>query len=216
MKVFLLLFTLISGSFICNAQEWESFRFESGDLLFQDMDCGELCDAIEVVTPTVNERHLSHVALAYVVKDSIWVIESWENNVHLLPISAFMNRSVNGSGKPKVMVGRVSADYQNLAGRAVGFALEQRGRPYDKEMEYDNNKYYSSELIFDAFKAANKGRALFDVQEMNFSDPKNWKILPFWKDYFDELKIKVPEGKTGFNAAALANDDNVEIVASFY
>lgn len=216
MRRFLLLFSLLFNSIISYSQSWTDFRFESGDLLFQDMDCGELCDAIKTVTPTSHERHPSHVGLAYVVKDSVWVIEAWGDNVHLIPIRQFLFRGEGEQGTPKVMVGRVPAEYQNLAGRAVGFALEQRGKPYDKTFEYDNGKYYAAELIFDAYKAANRGKALFDTHEMSFSDPKNWKIHPFWKAYFEELKVKVPEGKTGFNAAALANDDNVEIVTSFY
>jgi uncharacterized protein YycO len=216
MREFLLLFTLISASLACYGQDWKTFKFESGDLLFQDMDCGELCDAIKTVTPTSHDRHPSHVGLAYVVKDSVWVIEAWEDNVHLIPLRQFLFRDWVEEGRPKVMVGRVPAEYQNLAGRAVGFALEQRGRPYDPAFEYDNGKYYGAELVFDAYKTANKGKALFDIHEMNFSDPKNWKVHPFWKTYFEDLKVKVPEGKTGFNAAALANDDNVEIVISFY
>jgi hypothetical protein len=216
MRFSLLVFTLSLFHIVSTAQDWQSFRFESGDLLFQDMDCGEWCDAFESVTPVANDKRLSHVGLAYVAKDSIWVIEALGENVHITPIREFMLRQLNDHGKPKVMVGRVPAEYQNLSGRAVGFALEQRGRAYDYALEYDNGKYYATELVFDAYKAANKGRALFDVHEWSFSDPKNWKMHPFWKRYFDEQGIKAPEGKTGFNPAALANDDNVEIVTTFY
>ena len=216
MKGFSLLFTLLLLNGICTAQNWEAFKYESGDLLFQDMDCGEWCDAMEAVTPVAHNKRLSHVGIAYVNKDSVWVIEAWGADVHLLPLRQFMLRQLDDLGRPKVMVGRVPAEYQNLAGRAVGFALEQRGKPYDLEFIYDNGKFYASELVFDAYKAANKGRALFEVQQWSFSDPGNWKIHPFWQRYFEELQMKVPEGKSGFNPAALANDDNVEIVTSFY
>ena len=47
----------------------EEFAFKSGYLLFQDLDCGELCDAIKWVTKGVNGKEFSHLGLVYIPGD---------------------------------------------------------------------------------------------------------------------------------------------------
>jgi hypothetical protein len=216
MNRYILLSILFFSSLISTAQSWKTFKFESGDILFQDLDCGPFCDAIKTVSPAINERRYSHTGLVYVVQDSVYVIEAWDKDVHILPLYKFMERQLTGNGEPKVTLGRVSSDYQFLAGRAVGFALEQRAKPVDDELTYDNGKYYSAELVFDAYKAAHHGKALFEMGTLNFYDPRTARTLPFWDSYFKELNKKVPEGKPGLYPASLALDDNIEIITSFY
>ena len=216
MKRLIFFAVYLSLVFVTNAQDWRSFKFETGDLLFQDLDCGDLCDAIESVTPAVNNHHLSHVGLAYVTGEIVWVIEAMGEDVHLTTIKSFMERQTDALGQPKVIVGRVSDEYSNLAGRAVGFALEQKGKPYDDEFIYDNGKYYCSELIYDAFKAAHNNKPIFEMMPMTFKDPKTNKTLPVWEEYFKNLGRKIPEEKKGISPGLLANDDNVEIVKYFY
>ena len=216
MKFYLLLSALCFAAFTSDAQRWKDFRFESGDLLFQDLDCGELCNAIEAVSQKVNNRSISHVGIAYVVKDSVWVIEAYGEQVQLIQLQHFMDRQTSSNGLPKVMVGRITAEYQNLAGRAVGFSLEQRGKPIDREFTYDNGKYYSSELVFDAYKSARQGKTLIEEQELSFINPFTGKLLPEWDRYFKRLNMKPPEGTEGILPASIANDEHVEIVISFF
>ncbi len=217
MKTYILFIAFILlGSIFVSAQDWKGYKFESGDILFQDVDCGALCDAIEMAGPARSDKRFSHVGIAYVVQDAIWVIEAYKDNVHLVMLDSFMKRQTTVNGNPKVMVGRLSAEYQNLAGRAVGFALEQRGRAYDNTYTYDNGIYYASELVFDAYKAANGGLALLELTTANFNDPKTNKLLPFWEEHFKGLQMKVPDGATVFTPGGIANDENVEIITSFY
>src|SRR5690606_14194498 len=102
MKKTLTLF--IGFLFLCFYGKTQDFQYHTGDLLFQDMDCGALCDAIENVTPAVNGKHFSHVGMVYVVQDSVWVIEAIGKDVHLTPLAEFLNRQKNAEGKPKVIV----------------------------------------------------------------------------------------------------------------
>jgi hypothetical protein len=216
MKRFYLLSCLLFALSAAHGQSWSEFNFKSGDLLFQDLDCGDLCDAIEAVTPGVDGKHFSHVGLAYVAGDSTYVIEAIGQNVHLIPISQFMARQTTAAGKPQVIVGRLKTAYAHLNPRAVGFALQQRGKPYDDEFKYDNGKYYCSELIYDAYKEANKGEPFFNLYPMTYKNPKTGNTVKAWKSYFKKLHTSIPEGKPGCNPGSIAMNGNVEIVQSFY
>jgi len=199
-----------------NAQSWKEFKYQNGDLLFQDLDCGDLCDAIEAVTPALGNKHFSHVAMVYKAGDSVYVIEAIGKDVHLTGISAFLQRQSDSAGNPKVVVGRLKPAFQRLNGRALGYAIKQRGTPYDDAFIYNNGKYYCSELIYDAYMFANDGQPFFNLYPMTFINPKTNKTFPAWKSYYRELGMKIPEGKQGCNPGTLALNDNVEIVASFY
>lgn len=207
---------LLFYSFTSSAQNWKKFKYESGDLLFQEYDCGEICDALRKVGSPLNGKLYTHVGLAYVVGDSVYVIEAIDKDVHITPLYRFMARSVDERGRSKVTVARVTATYQNLAGRAVGFALEKRGIPYDHDYTYDNGKYFSSELIFDAYKTAHNGKALFDSESMSFRDPATGKLNSIWENYYREIGVGIPEGKSAPSPVQIASDENVEVVESFY
>ncbi len=49
---------------------------QEGDLLFQNLNCGELCDAIEAVTEGVNGKDFSHCAMVVKINDSLKVVEA--------------------------------------------------------------------------------------------------------------------------------------------
>lgn len=210
-----LLFVLLCGSMV-QAQPWANFKYKSGDLLFQDLDCGGLCDAIESVTPDVNGKHFSHVGLTYVVGDSVYVIEAIGKDVHLTPLQTFMMRETDAGNNPKVIVGRLRPAYVHLNARAVGFALQQRGKPYDDAFVYNNGRYYCSELIYDAYKEANNSEPFFNLYPMTFKDPKTGHNVKAWNEYFKKLHTGIPEGKPGCNPGSIAVNSNVDIVTSFY
>jgi uncharacterized protein YycO len=212
----ILIITLLHLSFFANAQKWNDFKFHTGDLLFQDLDCGDLCDAIEAVTPAINGKHFSHVGMVYVAGDSTYIVEAIGKDVHVTSLSPFMDRQLDAHGNPKVVVGRLEPAYQKLNNPAIAFALKQIGKPYDDEFIYNNGKYYCSELVYDAYKSANDDNPFFHLYPMTFKEPKTKKTFPAWKTYFKELKTKIPEGKEGCNPGSIAMSSAVKIVASFY
>ena len=65
---------------------------QEGDLLFQDLDCGPLCDAIEAVTVGAKGNKYSHCALAIRKNDSIKVIEAIGSAVTVTDLNAFLGR----------------------------------------------------------------------------------------------------------------------------
>lgn len=199
-----------------SAQQPADFRYQTGDLLFQDLDCGELCDAIEAVTPEWEGKRFSHVGLVYVAGDSIYVIEAIGKDVHITSIVSFLQRQLDNQQRPKVIAGRLKEAYKHLNAKAVGFALKQIGKPYDEDFIYDNGKYYCSELVYDAFKEANGGNPFFHLYPMTFKQPGTNKTFPAWKTYFKARSTKIPEGKPGCNPASILLNNNVKVIAAFY
>lgn len=215
MKVFILLAVIFFNGFF-QMDDKSSFRFQPGDLLFQDLDCGELCDAIEKVTEGINGRSFSHIGIVYLRHDSVFVIEAIGKDVHLTYIREFLSRARDENHNPKTVVSRLKKKFQPLNSKALEFAIRQVGIPYDDIFMYNNGKYYCSELIYDAYKTANHNQPFFLLQPMTFKDRSTRKIFPAWEKYYSELKTEVPEGKPGCNPGLISRDEKLEIVKMFY
>lgn len=199
-----------------NTSEASNFTFQSGDLLFQDLDCGDLCDAIEKVAVGKNGKSFSHIGLVCYKNDSAFVIEAIGNDVHLTWLNHFINRSKNKKGNPKIAVGRLKNKFNKINPKAVKFALAQIGTPYDNQFLYHNQRYYCSELIYDAYKFANDQEAFFDLKPMTFNDPATGKPMLAWQQYYQQLKIPIPEGQLGCNPSGISLSTKIDIVKIFY
>ena len=214
MRYLFLLLLLFSN--ICFAQNPLDFHWKIGDLIFQDLDCGPLCDAIEAVTKGAGGKKFSHIGLVYKRNDLVYVIEAIGKDVHLTPLKDFIKRSKDASGHYKIVAGRLKPRYEYLNTRAIKFALKQMGTPYDDVFLYGNGKYYCSELIYDAYKDANHGKPFFPLAPMTFKDPSTGKTFPAWQDYYSKLHTAIPEGQPGCNPGGISSSDKIEILKSFY
>jgi hypothetical protein len=211
MKLFLTL--LLALLFIsCGHNE---FKLQKGDLLFQDLDCGAPCDAIEKVTTGVNGAKFSHVAIVSKIDPDgeAYVIEAYDG-VEETPVSEFLKRSHDDKGNPKVVVERLLPEYQYLIPIAVGRAYKLLGKKYDPKFDLENDSYYCSELIYEIFKYDDKGRkiVLFPLNMMTFKEPGTGNIMDVWKKYFRELGIPAPEGKPGINPGAISRSPKIKVV----
>jgi len=190
----------------------DGFAVLPGDLLFQDLDCGPLCDAIEKVTTGYQWANFSHVGLAAKDDDgNVVVIEAVSGGVEATPLQTFLGRSLDEAGRPKVAVGRLKAPYRYLIPSAIEEAFALKGRPYDKVFAFDNGAYYCSELIYEIFRRANKNTPIFEAQPMTFKDPDTDRTHPAWGQYFAELGVPVPEGEPGINPGGISRSDALTI-----
>ncbi len=189
------------------------FAVQPGDLLFQDLDGSPLCDAIEKVTDGYDRCQLSHVGMA-TVDDAgqVLVIEAISKGVVLTPLNEFLARSHDAQGLPKVLVGRVNPAYRHLIGPAVAYALQQRGKPYDRQFVMRGDAYYCSELIYDAFRYAGGGTPLFEAAPMTFKDPATDDYFPAWVEYYAELGMAIPQGEPGVNPGGISRSPCLSIV----
>ena len=189
------------------------FPLLSGDLLFQDSDCGPFCESIEKVTFGYKGAKFSHVGMVVQTNDgNINVIEAITSGVTLTPLDTFLNRAHDEEGNYKVMVGRMNSKMDTLLPAALDFALQAEGKAYDEVFNMTNDKYYCSELIYDAFKYANGGTPIFRLFPMTYKDPASKETFPIWADYFKELNIDIPEGQPGLNPGGMSKSRYVDIV----
>lgn len=199
---------LVFMAFFASSQE--HIRLKAGDLIFQDLSCGPLCDAINAVTHGYQGNHFSHMGMVYLRHDSVLVIEASGKDVHLTPLKNFLSRSVHPH-----YVGRLKPAYRDLIPAALTFSMQQMGIPYDDQYLYGNGKYYCSELIYDAFKSANKDKPVFQLFPMTYKEPGSGNFFPVWKAYFDHLKMEVPEGKPGCNPGGISLSDKIDILGQY-
>ena len=190
-----------------HAQQLDGISLKTGDLLFQDLDCGPLCDAIESVTEGFDGHDFSHNGLVYIKNDSVYIIEAMGSEVKMTPLNVFTARSEH-----KLYIGRLKSPYQQLIGKAIEFSLKNLHVPYDDVYLYDNGKYYCSELIYDAFKYANDGQPFFTLEPMTFKSAGSNKFNPAWEVYYQKLNKDIPEGKPGINPGGMSRSDKIEIL----
>jgi hypothetical protein len=209
----------LAASFVANGcnhstvAEGNCFTPQQGDLLFQDLDRGPLCDAIEKVTMGYQGINFSHVGI--VAEDDIGnpaVIEAVSHGVEVTPLQTFLERSIDAKHRPKVVVGRLNEPYRHLIPSALKQALTLKGTSYDKAFAIDNDAYYCSELIYEIFLRANNDKPVFKLQPMTFKDPDTEQILPAWQEYFSDLSVPVPEGQPGINPGSISRSPILTIV----
>ena len=200
-----LLFTLAKP--YSHAQIPSSIKLKTGDFIFQDLDCGPLCDAIEQVTKSYEGKHFSHIGLVTMQQDSTYIIEAIGKEVQLTRLNDFLKRTKN-----PILIGRVKKEYTAVAEEAVEYALKEKGVPYDDEFLYDNKKYYCSELIYDAFKKANGGKDFFVLEPMTFKQPGSDIFFPVWVEYYKKLGIAIPETEPGINPGGISNSNKIDIL----
>jgi len=207
----------------CNSSDNNDFQLQIGDILFQDLDSSPLCDAIEIVTPGYNNNNFSHIGIIvelgdpncinpnYIYEDNIRVLEAIPNKVTTTKLDSFLNRSIESNEKPKVIVGRLKKRYQYSILDAVNFLKNKIGMEYDDYFIKDNNKYYCSELIYEAFEKD----SVFRLYPMTFIDPITNNTMNLWQEYYNELETKIPEGEPGINPGIMSISENIKIVHKY-
>jgi len=181
-------------------------KLKTGDLLFQKMNCGDLCEAIHAVTEGFNGYDFSHLGLVVIENDSVFIIEAAGNAVRKVTLEQFSKNT-----QTTMFIGRVKSKYKKLIPEVISFSKQQIGIPYDDDYLYDNGKYYCSELIYDAFLKA-YGMPFFELQPMTFKQPNTNEFFPAWVEYYQKLKIEIPEGKPGCNPGGISTSKKIKIV----
>jgi len=200
-KYFYLLFTIL---FSCT----KNFKLQEGDLLFQDLDSSPLCDAIELVTPGYNGANFSHIGLVVFDNDTLKVLEAIPPKVMLTNLDNFLNRSFDIDGKPKVIVGRLKDKYLHSVEEAVSYSKSKLNIKYDEVFLINNNSYYCSELIYEAFL----NDSIFEIKPMTFLHPISNDTLQIWKDYYKEIELKIPQNKMGINPGIMSLSNKIKMV----
>lgn len=199
----LLLFIILSTQLT-----WaQKIEYKEGDFIFQNINCGPLCEAINEVTHGYNGINFNHIGMVIEHEGTLQVIEATWPEVCITPLDKFTSKNVEAQ-----YVGRLKTEYQELISKAKEFSIAQLGIPYDVNYLMNNNKYYCSELIYDAFKSANDNTEVFPLFPMTYKSKTTKEFFPVWLDYFKKLNQEVPEGLPGCNPAGMSLDNKIVIL----
>lgn len=206
--------TFFSWSLFLLLNSSNNFQLQNGDLIFEDLDCGGFCEAIEKVTDGYNGANFSHVGIVSIDEktNQPMVIEANYPEVSLISLNDFLNRYYDANHKPKAVVGRLKKEYQALIPQALQEAKKLLGKKYDDAFDIDNDKYYCSEFIYHIFYVANNNKEIFKLYPMTYKIPNSDNFFPIWVDYFKQLNLPIPEGKPGLNPGGMSRSDKIDIV----
>lgn len=195
----------------CNHSH-HSESLQEGDLLFQNLNCGDLCNAIEAVTDGVNGKEFSHCAMVVNINDTLQVVEAIGDKVQINSLKNFFARSGDTTTINNITVAWVKYNFEPLLEKATIYTKQQIGQPYDNDFLLDNGKWYSSELVYQSFKEANIKNDFFELAPMTFKDPKTKKYFPAWVEYYKQLNTEIPEGKQGINPGLISLSNKIQII----
>lgn len=184
----------------------------SGDLIFLDLDCGDLCDAIEAITKDqfhVPGPNLSHVGILMEEKDekgtSMWMVyEAWEK-VQKTPLTEVIKRVDND---PLRYQFKRFKDLTYRQKKKLTQVLNTKlNLPYDGDFLINNGKFYCSELVAESFNEVIKTKP-FEYKPMHFGWPgeKSWKT---WEDYYRKLNKAVPSTDLGISPLGIYLQDQL-------
>ena len=175
--------------------------FRHGDLLFQQLDCGDFCEAINLVTPAFQKKHYNHVGIVTRTDSGLYILEAISKGVVLTPMDSFFRRT----DKDKILLARVPKKFIFRSSDIQTFL----GKPYDNVFDLYNEAYYCSELAYFLYKTK-KGKHFFSLHPMTFKDPVNGNYHPLWIAYFEELRVSIPEGKPGLNPGSMLQEKKLK------
>jgi len=206
LKIGLLAFLFCLGLFAHSQTKWKE-----GTLLFQRLECGSLCAAIQSVTPSYQNLGFNHAALVCRKGDSLGVVEAIGDRVQWTALQEFLNRRAGNEPAP-VMAGIFRPGLQKQAKEAARKSLSYIGRPYDVKYLPDSANMYCTEVIYFSFRAVMGDASPFEMQPMTFVNKKEGKTDRGWEEYYKKLDMDVPEGVPGCNPGQYSLLSDLRIV----
>jgi len=191
----------------------ESFRPQTGDLLFTVGKQSEMTGAITAATGANGALNFSHVGIAVSAERADSVLEATsEGGVRMVPLSEFLAGAARIGEAPAVVVMRL----RDTTGTAAAI---ERGRsclglPYDYSYYPDNGKFYCSELVWECYRNRD-GSHRFEARPMNFR-AADGTMPAFWSELFERLGEPIPEGVPGTNPNDMARDRQLEEVHRYF
>lgn len=178
---------------------------QPGDILFQYIPCGPMCEAIAATTPCAREHPFNHCGVVVRQGDSMLVLEAIGRNVHTTPLSGFLQRDTSSM----VYAGRLKDAARGEIDANLERAQALLGRPYDRIYLPGDTAVYCSELVYESYYR--NGRRLFHTEPMSFRNTAG-TTDPGWTDYYQEMGRAIPEGLPGTNPCAISRDPAITLL----
>ncbi len=177
-------------------------EIHSGDLIFRGNNNSGLSEAINEVTKTQNAKSYSHVGICIIEHDTIWVY-------HAIPKMGVCKVLLKDFCKPDDK--EYYSDIYSITTKQIpldtikSIINSHMGEPYDSTYNIESPGMYCSEFIYTVYKPLN----IFKLYPMSFKDPKSGITNKIWKEYYNNLGIKIPEGAPGCNPTKMATNKNL-------
>jgi len=198
-NLFVIFFLLLYLCYAC------SNTFSTGDLLFVVSEQTDFEKSIvEVTKNEKNDSNFTHVGILNVTDSGIFVVEA-------VPTKGVIYSTLNNYDSTRFVIGKLKPKYKKYADAAVNRACSHLGKGYDYAFDFENNLYYCSELVYDAFVYASKDPHFFETPNMTFKKESSEEFVSFWVEYFEKQNIPIPEGKPGINPTGLSRSEKLKI-----
>ena len=192
-----------------------------GDLVFVDLDCGPLCDAIEDVTLAQfggGEPRWSHVGVFAWTEDGPVVVEA-RGPVRATPWASFLRETLLSAPRAPALGAGAQPGRETRGvtlcmlrpaltaaqGRALVLRAQARiGAPYDEVFRWGGPAWYCSELVATALAEVGAPAAWGAPLPMFYGSREVApRAFETWRAYFATMKQPIPEGKPGISPLAL-------------
>jgi hypothetical protein len=192
-----------TGLFACT-QPAPKIKLQSGDLLFREEVSGKISAAIDQVTQTSAETHFSHVGMVEETDGGTMVLHaSPEGGTCIISLQEFLHPK---GDSVTVIAYRLKNEWQKTVPEAIRKAHQMLGKPYNFSYVLSDTAHYCSEFVYRAFAAD----SVFKLEPMTFKDPKTGSFPPAWVEYYQKMRLEIPEGKPGCNPNGLVASDKLE------
>ena len=186
-----------------NSTMAQNISLHSGDILFRGATSGKMSEAIDQVTQTSVETHFSHMGMVEILADSIYVLHAdTEGGSCRILLSEFLNPE---GESVEVVAYRLKEKWQSAIPSAIERAKQMLGKPYNYSYILSDTSHYCSEFVFRAFEAD----SVFEMNPMTFKDPQTTGFLLSWVEYYQKLKLEIPEGLPGCNPNGMAASEKL-------
>lgn len=182
-------------------------ELQSCDLLFVVNHQG---NAITLSTTRSGSLPIDHVAIVLREGDSLWVYEAAPGKgVSHTTLSHFASDYLLAPAHQyAIAMGRVTPSIVDTTATKMRFT--QITAPYDSLYLPDDSAYYCSELVQKTF-VNHQGSLIFPTIPMSFHNEAG-EILPYWKRFYAQHGMAVPEGAPGTNPNQIAHDPQVRLI----
>ena len=184
---------------------------KTGDVIFREpITNSQLSEAINEVTQTKKVTNYTHMGICFIENDSVKVIHSdVDLGVVIQPLQVFLQPEDSTTYIADVY--RINQLESTQASKAISNAKALVGQPYNTTYIFEDEGYYCSEFVYEAFK----DHQVFQLEPMTFKDPKTNQFHEGWISHYKALNIEIPEGKLGCNPNGMANNKHLTLVKSF-
>ena len=167
------------------------------DLIFHVADAP---NRITDVTQGIDNRRIDHVGIFCRAEGKPYVVEAIGRGVVMTPLDSMRREGY-------FLVGRIRGRIDRKESLRRAMAL--LGRHYDHLFLPDNDDIYCSELV-QLSMVDRRGQLVFATIPMSFHDATG-QITPYWRQFYAERGMEVPEGWPGSNPGELSRRPNVKM-----